>query len=52
MVMGTGELWTLVPFSVAFTNRLRVPDALPAMNTTGFPDEEFRDPRVFVNDHE
>lgn len=45
MVIGTLVLWVVTPLSEAFTDRERVPVALPAVNVTGLPVAELRVPK-------
>jgi hypothetical protein len=49
MLIGKGPACFVIPLKVAFTKRLRLPALPPAVNTTGFPMEEFRAPRPLVN---
>jgi hypothetical protein len=51
-VISTGELITVVPFIVAFTNRATVTGTVPAVKSTGLPVVELIVPMVLVRFHE
>jgi len=51
MVITTGKLSTVFPFSVAFTKRVTVPVLTPAVKVTEEPELGLSVPRLLVNDH-
>lgn len=49
-VMVTGELCTVLPFSVAFKKRITVPAVLPETTCTWLPVDDFNVANVLVRD--